>query len=494
MDILCACETRDGGYMLSGGYYAKDQFVYSRPFLIKLDGNGKVLWAKLVEQSNFTPPTSIFQDVNGDFITGSSFSANRGNTLRFDSTGELKWFDLHIGGYTLYPTADSGVIGITGDNIIKLDKSGERIWQRSVSNEHVLDSEAINNTMCFTADGNYVIGGTTSIVSQGDEVAVFAEQFSSSADLLWRHQYYSTIAPYLYCRASCSMPDSGFTLFGGTTNKFGIPDHPYLFQCDKYGRVKWAREIDAIGNVNPIAITSFPDGSVLAMGDQTIKLFYADRGFVFVPSILFFKLSGNGTLLWTKYMSIPDFALNAASITRAGEKILLSAKINGKTSPSRTSFFSVLDTTFSGCFLSDTMALAQPDSLRVLEGYTVGFGDSLPHRILGFVVTPTDIQMQQLCLLDVPASLPKQKTESYLFPNPVSSATLQLECSQLEEGEYTIFISNILGVTVWSEKAIITPAQEILPLSVAAIAPGSYSVEIQRAKGPRIYIGRFIKE
>jgi predicted secreted protein len=143
-------QTTDGGYILAGftesyGNGGRDVWI------IRTDENGNELWSKTFGGANndlaqFIQPTSD----DGFIITGSTQSFGNGGEdmwlIKIDANGNEMWNKTYGGSlgeraYTVYQTSDSGYVlagrtesygnGNLDAWLIKTDKSGNEIWNKT---------------------------------------------------------------------------------------------------------------------------------------------------------------------------------------------------------------------------------------------------------------------------------------------------------------------------------------------------------------------------
>jgi len=168
--------TTDGGFIIAGQSLISPT-IYS-VWVIKLNNTGTVLWQKtLGTVTNEETVRSIEQISGGGYIlAGKTLETDSTGDIwvvRLDSTGGIVWQKSFGGvgvgtdlGFEAHDTSDGGFI-VTGYTdsfgggadawIIKLDSSGNVVWQRVYDGGGDDYSEAVHET----ADGGYVLGGYT---------------------------------------------------------------------------------------------------------------------------------------------------------------------------------------------------------------------------------------------------------------------------------------------------------------------------------------------
>lgn len=195
-DLAAAVQqTKDGGYIVAGSTRSDDGDVTDNNggydfWAIKLDATGNMIWQKSLGGSGTDSSGSVQQTSDGGFIlTGNSISndgdltGNNGWTdlwvVRLDESGNLIWqkslgssgTDIGLsvqqttdGGYIvggLSSSNDGDVIGNNGFDdfwIVKLDTTGNIIWQKSLGGS---DADQVTSIQ-QTTDGGYIAGGFSS--------------------------------------------------------------------------------------------------------------------------------------------------------------------------------------------------------------------------------------------------------------------------------------------------------------------------------------------
>ncbi|MFN0213266.1 MAG: T9SS type A sorting domain-containing protein [Saprospiraceae bacterium] len=201
-------QTADGGYILGGssksnisGDKTDDSFGDEDYWLLKLDATGNIKWQRTIGGSDFDVLNSLQQTADGGYILGgysaSDISGDKTENslgiddywvLKLDSIGIIQWQNT-IGGNgidelkSLQQTADEGYIlggnsysNISGDKtednlgvldywIVKLDATGAIQWQNTIGG----DFHDFFSTIQQTAEGGYILGGTSDSYISGDK-------------------------------------------------------------------------------------------------------------------------------------------------------------------------------------------------------------------------------------------------------------------------------------------------------------------------------------
>jgi hypothetical protein len=201
-------QTSDGGYIMGGlsqsgisGDKTHANKGYEDYWVVKLDASGNKLWDKTYGANFPDFLTALQQTSDGGYILGGySFSGINGDktqasrgaydywVLKIDANGNKLW-DKTFGGpasdqlYTLQQTADGGYIlggtsssGNYGDKtetsrglsdfwIIKLDAIGNKQWDKTFGGSNYEELFSLKQT----ADGGYILGGSSKSTNNGDK-------------------------------------------------------------------------------------------------------------------------------------------------------------------------------------------------------------------------------------------------------------------------------------------------------------------------------------
>ncbi|GAB3835889.1 T9SS type A sorting domain-containing protein [Hymenobacter jeollabukensis] len=200
--------TADGGYILAGSSFSDatgDKTQNSKSFydywVIKLDAQGNKMWDRDFGGDGQDLLASVHQTTDGGYILSGTSTSNVSVdksqpspfgaaywVVKLDAQGTKLWDrtygsdrECELG--RLIPTADGGYLlggstvgGVSGDKtqptkgghdywLIKLDAQGNKVWDRDLGGS---DSERLAD-LVQTADGGYLIGGSSGSPVSGDK-------------------------------------------------------------------------------------------------------------------------------------------------------------------------------------------------------------------------------------------------------------------------------------------------------------------------------------
>lgn len=359
-----------GGYTDSniGGDKSENSWGADDYWIVKMDNAGNIVWENTVGGGNYDKLYAVEETPDGGYIVGGQSlsgggwgdksESNKGGydywIVKLDEDGVVEW-DRSYGGlgkdqlYNVQPTSDGGYIiagtsdsGISGDKtenrvgnsdywVIKTDASGNIIWQNDIGGlmfDNVYSAYE-------TADGGYILGGTSTSGISGDKTAgnygvvdYWIVKLNSAGTVVWDKTIGGTLNDYLYAviptadggSIACGMSESGLT-GNKTDNTNGLYDY-WVVKLDNSGNITWQNSIGGTGNdyafVNAIDQTS--DGGY-AIAGYSQSLISGDKTEANTGSWDYWilKINSTGSILWQTVLGgvSGDYA-NAISATTDG--------------------------------------------------------------------------------------------------------------------------------------------------------------------------------
>ena len=250
-------QTTDGGYIFAAESCSHDGDVsanngQSDYWIVKLDSSGEIIWQKSFGGSSSDWPTSIRQtNDEGYIIAGYSESYDGdvpGNWGEFDfwilklnSSGEQIWQNCFggsnmeaasciqqttDGGYIISGLSESNDINVSGNHgkadiwVVKLTSSGEITWQKCLGGSE----DEWSNSILQTLDGGYILAGTT-YSNDGDvsgnhgDGDIWVVKLTSSGELTWQ----KCLGGSVYDRANCiqQISEKEYVIVGGSNSDDG---------------------------------------------------------------------------------------------------------------------------------------------------------------------------------------------------------------------------------------------------------------------------------
>jgi len=168
-------------------------------------------------------------------------------------------------GYLLAGYTNSKGAGNFDAYLIKTDVNGNLQWEKTYGGS----SDDFGNAISITADGGYLLAGSTSSKGAGR-----ADAYLIKTDVNGNLQWDKTYGGSLYDAASglTIAPDGGYLLAGETTTS--IDDYifdAYLKKTDSNGDLQWDKTFGGSGDEEVLAISIASDGGYLLAGSTRSK-------------------------------------------------------------------------------------------------------------------------------------------------------------------------------------------------------------------------------
>lgn len=263
-------QTRDGGYILAGYTYPYGNPILPDGWCMRLDSEGRVLWSRAYAGSSGEFLTSVQETADGGYIAcGITFSPSAGLSdawvVKLDSSGDLVWqrayggpslditsraHQTRDGGYMVWGFTKSFGIGEDQAWLLKLDPEGSITWQRCFGRAGV---DSFANSVVETTSGSYLVVGSSSPVS-GGMVEGWCLALGPEGDALWKRRYAAGGSTGLGRIAMKS--DGGYILSGSTTATKGDGRDLLLLSVTSTGGIR--ASCDVIVNGKPELLLTQP--------------------------------------------------------------------------------------------------------------------------------------------------------------------------------------------------------------------------------------------
>ncbi len=309
-------QTPDGGYIVAG-YSTSHNFDVSGNhggedyWIVRLDGNGKIIWQKSFGGTKNERAYSIELTTDGGYVIAGASTSNDGDVtkhhgdttntdywiIKIDRDGNLRW-QKSLGGfnndvaYSIRQTADRGFI-IAGSSysvdtigaditfshgtvdfwVVKLDSMGVLKWQRSYGGSQFDEAYSID----LTSDGGYIAAGYTTSVN-GDVTKNFGQsdvwiiKLDSIGNLMWQKSAGgSDIDGGLSIKQTF---DRGYILAGSTVSNddevhgnHGGNDY-WVLKLDSTGNLQWQKTLGGPGEEFALSIIQTADSGYVVAGSS----------------------------------------------------------------------------------------------------------------------------------------------------------------------------------------------------------------------------------
>lgn len=193
----------DGENLLIAGTEKHLKFLSAKvnPLLLKIDNKGKMLWRSYIYGKDEDRAKAIIHVEDGYIMAGVTETYGHGDfdayLVKLNKQGKKVWFNTFGGeddeiaedviaakdGYLLVGTTDSFGLNYKDVYVIKTDKKGKKIWERSYGGRYDDEGFAITKS----PDGGYVIAGRTETRRNGSDLYLF--KINEKGEIIWERTY-----------------------------------------------------------------------------------------------------------------------------------------------------------------------------------------------------------------------------------------------------------------------------------------------------------------
>jgi len=333
-------QTSDGSYVIVGAAYSSDGDVSvnygdTDYWIVKLDGNGNLLWQKTYGGSGTDQPNYIAESSDGGFLILGASSSLDGDVsfsygnfdvwlIKLDVDGNLLWEKSYGGsdsdqGNCVIESSDLGIV-ITGFSYssdgnltvnngledfwtVKTDNSGNILWQVSNGGSQT----DIANSVVQASDGTYLVFGYTNstdgdISSNLGSYDYWLLNLDTDGSLLWEKTYGGTSDDWgNSVRVSATdifITGSSPSADGQVTGAHGSYD-TWTCKLDNAGNISWESNYGSSGDDRSYSSFATSDGGVIIVGVSNatggdVSANYGSYDFWCV------KMNSDGSMAWEK--------------------------------------------------------------------------------------------------------------------------------------------------------------------------------------------------
>jgi len=404
-------EAADGGYFAAGGIFSS-QTDSVDVWVIRLDGNGKVLWENTYGEADDDYANAIRPTGDGGcIIAGYTQSFGAGSydawVIKLKADGSLDWQKAYGGaGYdyaaSVEPTADGGYVVAGGTDsfgsgqtdlwVIKVDGTGAILWQKTFGGTAVETAVSVRPT----SDLGFVVVGGTQSSGEGD-FDFLVLKLDANGSLVWQKTFGG--ADYDFASSVRETVGGGYIVVG-ETRSFGAGDYDLLIlQLDAGGNIVWQKTIGGTSgdHAYSVEISSDDGGSVVAGGTNSQGKGDYD--------LLLLKLDASGAILWQKTFGGTGYDLgHSIEATSDGGYV-----VAGETRSFGTGDydFFILKLDGSGNLAGTCSGISSQSTLRTASALSNAASGALTEANSSATVTPTaaivhaTAAMTQSCLYNV---------------------------------------------------------------------------------------------
>ena len=306
--------TLDGGYVFASyGYTDEGEYISA---VIKLDGEGSMLWGKMLRDGQ-PMVRDIVETPEGGFLVLFAFEEPvygeeyETGVVRMNGSGEILWTKavggalacslgylekLRGGGYVL-----GGDISMPHERsndfwVVSVDESFDIRWQKAFGYDELQSLYAIDEA----GDGGIVAAGLTFSGWTTDRNDAWVIKLDASGNVQWQYRY---AGPMFQGASSIIAAAGGGYVVGGTSTydySGALSLVPWVFRLREDGSLVWQKLFISAPDGEIYRIVQAWDGEFVVTGMVPVS---PGRGY----DAALYKIAADGTLTWFKGYSGEDY-------------------------------------------------------------------------------------------------------------------------------------------------------------------------------------------
>jgi uncharacterized delta-60 repeat protein len=301
-------QTTDGGYIVAGLTQSFGAGNYDF-YLVKTNPLGDTLWTRTYGGSSEDWATSLQQTADGGYIVvGYTYSFGAGNRdfymVKTNSLGDTLWTRTHggtnvDGAWSVQQTADGGYIvagytyssgvGCCDSYLVKTNSQGDTLWTRTYGGSSYDDAYSVQQT----ADGGYIVAGTTNSFGAG-WYDFYLVKTDSLGNTLWSRTYGGSSEDW--GNSVQQTADGGYIVAGGARSFGAGPFDFYLVKTNRLGDTLWTRTYGGSHDDRASSVQQTADGGYIGAG----YTYSFGAGTPTYNNFYLVKTNSLGDTLWTR--------------------------------------------------------------------------------------------------------------------------------------------------------------------------------------------------
>ncbi len=247
---------------------------------IRVNSKGRTLWKKAFGGKKRDLGSAVTMTSDGNLVMvgyGESFNKSGDKDayiVKFSPDGKLLWQKAYGGDdaeylYGVAPTKDGGVITVgttesfgKGEKdiyLLKLDKNGNKIWQKTFGGKR----DDIANAIVKSSDGNFILAGGSSSYNDGN-FDFYISKITPEGKQLWAKAYGEE--PDDIVHGLTATKDGGCVTTGATESYGSKHKDVDVMRLDKNGEQVWHQLFGFKSIEYGNDVTSTPEGGFLVVG------------------------------------------------------------------------------------------------------------------------------------------------------------------------------------------------------------------------------------
>jgi len=244
--------TTDGKSLVIAGTELHLGFTNSKlsPFVFQLDSRGRLVWEHYLGGVKKDFANKIITTGDGYLVVGKTESYGHGDydmyAIKLNKEGKWQWYNAFGGGdddtaNDVIQTKDGGYLlvgatnsfGLTRDDvfIVKIDKTGKRLWQRNYGGDYADEAYAITRS----PDGGYVVVGRTESFNRRNGFDLYLFKIDAGGRLLWQRTQGGGSDDVGY---DIITTKDGYLIVGAKKSDLGRDSNVWVLKVDFDGGIK----------------------------------------------------------------------------------------------------------------------------------------------------------------------------------------------------------------------------------------------------------------
>jgi hypothetical protein len=281
-----------------------DNGSYTLFNLIKIDGNGSILWQKSYDFSGHAFPLtnqSLVGTLDGGFMLLGNYWKNSIKNivvLKINKNGDEEWHKLYGNYYEVeahairqVETNNFIITGYTRESdshspnifLLKITGAGDIIFEKNISDNYPHIGNSLENSqnsflLLATTYGNFPFSGLNLF------------KYSYSGDTLWS-KLYGLPNDHINMQGSeiKQLKDENYIILGNSMRSSDRNNCLFLCKIDTSGKVIWNRNLDLADNIEAFSIIEIDEGFII-IGSGLLKNGYNEN------EVFILKLDKDGNL------------------------------------------------------------------------------------------------------------------------------------------------------------------------------------------------------
>ncbi len=266
-------QSQDGGFVVAG-YTSSKGAGKSDIWIVNIDKDGNKIWDKTFGGKSIDEANTIIQSQDGGFVVvGFTLSKGAGKSdiwiVKIDKDGNKIWdktfggekwdkanaiIQSQDGGFVVAGYTESKGVGKRDAWIVKIDKDGNKIWDKTFGGKSI--DEAIS--IIQSQDGGFVVAGYTG--SKGAWIV----KIDKDGNKVWD----KTLGGEKWDKANAitQSQDGGFVVAGYTESKGAGGKDIWIVKIDKDGNKIWDKTFGGKDYDKANTIIQSQDGGFIVVG------------------------------------------------------------------------------------------------------------------------------------------------------------------------------------------------------------------------------------